>query len=112
MGYVDQLKTITAKAETNRLREEAKHQQVNPRVSPNWKSLTTQVSEYWLGLPSVLKNGPFCLRDIRDKMFGKYQPRPSAGDLGIALKALKWTRKRDWTNQGGGRRYWYPPKEP
>jgi len=30
-------------------------------------------------------------------------------NVGQALRALGWTQMRDWTREGGGKRYWIPP---
>jgi hypothetical protein len=109
MSYLDQLK-----AETLRQRDEevrAKRPTVNPRVSENWEPLTIQIEKLMLSLPPVLKAGPFTLDFFKSKLSGKYKQAPSAGDLGIALTALGFVRKRDYTNNGNGRRFWLPPSK-
>ena len=37
---------------------------------------------------------------------GRYSARPCAGKVGQALRQLGWTKHRDWSQYGGGRRIW------
>ena len=107
--YIERLK-----AETKRQREEearAKRPSVDPRVSEDWEPLTSQIEKIMLSLPPVLKVGPFSLDFFRSKTCGRFKSSPSAGDIGISLTSLGFTRMRDFTNRGGGRRYWLPPSK-
>ena len=106
MGYIDQLKADTAKADAERLREEAraKHQLKDPRLTENWKPLTEQITLIWLSLPGDLRTRPVLIPELITQLRGRYNPRPSAGDVGQALRSLKFTRIRD----GSGRRRWLP----
>jgi hypothetical protein len=107
VGYIDQLK-----AETNQTREEqvrAKRVPADPRLTEDWEPLTIQIQKLMAGLPPILRSGPFTLDSIRTKIRGKYNPSPSAGDTGIALSSLGFVRKRDYSNNGNGRRFWLPP---
>jgi hypothetical protein len=109
-SYINQLKADTA--ETNRLREEksrAKRPLADPRIVCEIP-LKQQVQQYVLSLPPVMRDKPISLMALRAQVQGRYNSRPSAGDLGIALTALGFTRKRDFSDAGGnGRRYWFPP---
>ena len=40
------------------------------------------------------------------RLHGRYNARPCAGEVGVALRRLGWTRIRDWSKDGGGRRIW------
>ena len=107
--YIEKLKADTA--ETNRLREEearAKRPLVDPRIVSEIP-LKQQVQEYLLSQPPIMRNKPISLVALRAQLQGRYNARPSAGDLGIALEALGFTRKRDYSNNGNGRRFWLPP---
>ena len=42
------------------------------------------------------------------RLSGRHSARPHPMQVGQALRALSWTQARDWTNEGGGRRYWLP----
>jgi hypothetical protein len=101
--YIEQLK-----AETNHQQEveaRATPSPVDPRVSDDWEPITAQIKQTMLSLPSALKAGPFSLDFFQSKIHGKYKPSASAGDIGIALTSLGFTRKRD----PSGRRFWLPP---
>jgi hypothetical protein len=101
--YVAQLK-----AETIRLRDEeakAKRPLADPRLTENWKPLTDQITQIWLSLPSDLRARPVLIPELTPQLRGRYHARPSAGDVGQALRALKFTRTRDWRS---GRRRWLP----
>ncbi len=109
-AYLANLKADTA--ETNRQREEkarAKLPCADPRIVSE-VPLKQQVQEYLLSQPTILRNKPISLMALRAQLQGRYNVRPSAGDLGIALTALGFKRVRDYTNEGGsGRRFWLPP---
>jgi hypothetical protein len=108
-SYIDQLKADTA--ETNRLREDvarSKRPPADPRIVCEIP-LKQQVQEYLLSLPPVMRDKPISLMPLRAQLQGRYNARPSAGDLGIALTALGHTRVRDFSNAGNGRRFWIPP---
>jgi hypothetical protein len=107
-SYIDQLKANTA--ETARLREEkarAKLPPADPRIVSEIP-LKQQVQEYLLSQPPIMRDKPISLMALRAQLQGRYNAKPSAGDLGIALTSLGFTRKRDYSNGGGGRRYWFP----
>ena len=109
-SYIDSLKTDTA--ETNRQREEearAMRRPADPRIVSE-TPLKIQVQQYLLSQPPIMRDKPISLMSLRAHLAGRYKTRPSAGDLGTALAALGFTRKRDYSNTGGfGRRLWLPP---
>ena len=109
MGYIEKLKADTADA--NRLREEgarAKRAPVDSRIVSEIP-LKQQVQEFLLSQPPIMRDKPISLVALRAHLQGRYNARPSAGDLGIALTALGFTRKRDHSNSGNGRRFWLSP---
>ncbi|OUV96330.1 MAG: hypothetical protein CBD02_05140 [Candidatus Pelagibacter sp. TMED142] len=112
MGYIENLKLATAEA--NRLREEktqAKRPPADPRIVST-VPLKQQVQEYLQSQPPIMRNKPISLMALRAQLQGGYNARPSAGDLGIALTSLGFSRKRDYSKAGGsGRRYWFPPPQ-
>ena len=108
-SYIDQLKADTA--ETNRLREEkarAKLPPADPRIVCE-VPLKQQVQEYLLSHPPIMRNKPISLMALRAQLEGRFNSRPSAGDLGIVLTALGFKRVRIFSNAGNGRRFWLPP---
>jgi len=57
-----------------------------------------------------MRNKPLSLMALRAHTVGRYHSRPSAGNLGIVLTALGFTRIRNFSkNFGSGRRMWLPP---
>lgn len=73
----------------------------------NLKPLTEQITELMLSLPPAQLNRPWSIVDLQGRLQGRYKDRPSLGSIGDALRALDWTRRRDWTKNGGGRRVWH-----
>jgi len=111
MGYIENLKRATAEA--NRLRDEevrAKLPPADPRIVST-TPLKQQVQEYLLSQPPIMRDKPISLMALRAQLQGRYNAKPSAGDLGIALTSLGFTRKRDYSNNGNGRRFWEPPSQ-
>jgi hypothetical protein len=106
-GYIENLKARTAEA--NRLCERqsaATRRQLRSDFSCV-KPLTEQVDELMCSLPPALRDRPWTMVELISRLDGRYKDRPSAGDVGQALRALGWVQRRDWTHNGGGRRYWY-----
>ena len=109
MGYIENLKLTTAEA--NRLRDEearAKRPAADPRIVCE-VPLLTQVRQYLQSQPPIMREKPISLIALRAQLLGRYNARPSAGDLGIALRALNFRPTRNFTKAGAGRRYWLPP---
>jgi hypothetical protein len=110
MGYIENLKLATADA--RRLREEeakAKRPPADPRIVCE-VPLKQQVQEYLRSQPPIMRDKPISLMALRAQLQARYtNGNPSAGDLGIVLTALGFSRKRDYSNEGNGRRFWLPP---
>jgi hypothetical protein len=110
-GYIARLKADTARAEADRLREEAlvKRPAADPRLTENWKPLTDQITEIWLNLPCDLRNRPILISELIPQLRSRYNAgKPSAGNVGQALRSLKFTSVRDWRS---GRRRWLPSQD-
>ncbi len=111
MGYIEKLKLATTEA--NQMREEkarAKRSPTDPRIVCE-VPLKQQVQEYLLSQPPIMRNKPLSLMALRAQLQGRYNSKPSAGDLGIALTSLGFTRRRDNSNNGSGRLFWFPPSQ-
>ena len=104
-SYIRQLKAHTAEADRQREEVKAKGRHIDPRLTENWKTLTDQISQIWLSLPPDLRTRPVLISELIPQLQGRYNTRPSAGDVGIALRSLKFTKTRDWRS---GRRRWLP----
>lgn len=71
--------------------------------------LAEQIEVLMRSLPPAQRDRPWSMEDLLARLNGRYHARPSAGDVGIALRRLGWTRIRDWSTDGGGRRIWERP---
>ena len=70
--------------------------------------LEQQINSLMQSLPPVVRFRPWTIQELRLRLKGRFKRYPSAGDIGLALQSLGWTRRRDWTNAGRGRRIWMP----
>ncbi len=68
--------------------------------------LTEQIEALMRSLPPAQRDRPWSMDDLIARLQGRYNARPSAGDVGIALRKIGWTRVRDWSEGGAGRRAW------
>ncbi len=68
--------------------------------------LTEQIEALMRSLPPSQRNRPWTMEELVARLHGRYNARPCAGEVGIALRRLGWTRIRDWSSDGGGRRVW------
>lgn len=68
--------------------------------------LTEQINALMRSLPPAQRDRPWSVAELVVRLHGRFKARPSCGDVGLALRRLGWTRTRDWTAQGGGRRVW------
>ena len=68
--------------------------------------LTEQINALMLSLPPAQRDRPWSVAELVLRLNGRFKAQPSRGDIGIALRALGWTRTRDWSQSGGGRRVW------
>jgi len=109
--YIEQLKADIAQAEADRQREEAKakRQHKDRRLTENWMPLTAQITELWLNLPRDLRTRPVLISELIPQLRSRYYAgKPSAGNVGQALRSLKFTSVRDWRS---GRRRWLPGQD-
>lgn len=100
-GYIRQLRAM-AKAARH---EHAARQQPPGRLRTT-TPLTTQITELMNSLPPAQRCRPWSIVDLQGRLQGRYKDRPSLGNIGLALRALGWTRARNWTKIGLGRRLW------
>jgi hypothetical protein len=104
-SYILKLK---AQTHTQNLQKEARitsHRAGTRAVSP--KPLTDQITEFMRSLPPSQREREWAISDLVCRLHGRYRARPHPADVGQALRALGWSRRRDWTNAGGGRRVWH-----
>ena len=75
-------------------------------AKPATKPLTQQIEELMRSLPPAQRERPWTMAELVSRLEGKYHQHPSAGDVGQALRALGWARRRDWSAAADGRRVW------
>ena len=69
-------------------------------------SLDIQITELIASLPPLQWNRKWSMSEFVARLEGRYRDRPHPQMIAAALRRLGWRSKRDWTNNGGGRRYW------
>lgn len=72
------------------------------------KPLDQQITELMRSLPPVLRDRPWSISEIVEKLDGKFRRRPHAQGVGMALRKLGWKRIRP-SGDGGERRLWVKP---
>ena len=73
--------------------------------------LTDQIEALMRSLPPAQRNRPWTMEELVPRLRGRYKQSPCAGSVGVALRRLGWTRIRDWSQDGGGRRVWENNKQ-
>ena len=68
--------------------------------------LRDQIKELMASLPPAQRDRPWSMEELSSRLSGRYNARPHPMNIGQALRALGWVRKRDWSADGGGRRMW------
>lgn len=105
-GYIRQLRAMAEAVRQDHAARQRPHARLRTTVP-----LRTQITELMSSLPPAQRSRPWAIVDLQGRLQGRYQDRPGLGDLGLALRSLGWVRVRDWTNSGGGRRFWRPSSE-
>ena len=107
-SYLAELHQATVDADQKRELNAAKVRSGDTRVSPEWKPLMEQIHTLMRSLPPAQRNRPWTMEELCLRLSGKFKKRPHPMHVGTALRELGWVTKRDWTQHGGGRRYWLP----
>ena len=107
-SYIDTLQKEAADARRQQEEASAKQAGMDKRLLCD-TPLTLQIQELMLSLPPASRDRPWSMEELVSRLRGRYRLKPHPMNIGAALRAIGWQRKRDWTNFGGGRRYWYPP---
>lgn len=96
-------------------REQPQHiKQLNARTKPTVrqvKPLADQIAELMASLPPAMRNRPWSMQELVQRLSGRYRARPHAQHVGDALRRLGWHRSRLWCEGGEGRRVWHYPTE-
>lgn len=70
------------------------------------KPLTVQIEELMRSLPPAERQRRWTMAEFIARFLGRYTTRPHPMQVGEALRSLGWHQARDWSSEGGGRRYW------
>ena len=103
--YIAQLQAVAEQAQ--RQRDVGLPSPHKDRRIQNDTPLTEQIEALMRSLPPAQRDRAWSMEELVLRLQGRYNERPSAGDVGIALRRLGWTRIRDWSiGAGAGRRAW------
>ncbi len=104
-SYLEDLRTTAAdeQARVERMKLNSRHG--DSRVICD-KPLINQIEELMRTLPCSEQQRRWTMAEFVARLSGRYSIRPHPMQVGEALRALKWHPKRDWSYEGGGRRYW------
>jgi hypothetical protein len=103
-GYITALKEQQARMQAEREVENRKRLR-DSRIQCD-TALTDQIEALMRSLPPAQRNRPWTMDELVARLHGRYNARPCAGNVGVALRRLGWTRSRDRSQDGGGRRVW------
>jgi hypothetical protein len=82
----------------------------SPGIAKTVKHLDQQIVELMRSLPPTLRDRPWSIQDLVNRLEGRYRQRPHAQGVGQALRRLGWVRIRPGDLNGGERRMWIPPE--
>jgi hypothetical protein len=105
-AYIANLRVETEAANLRHKEAKSKSQKTDKRILCD-KPLTEQITELMATLPSAQRDRAWSMDELVARLQGRYSARPHPMNVGQALRALGWITNRDWTREGGGRRYWY-----
>jgi hypothetical protein len=107
--YVEQLRREAAEQHlANQLKAEVIASKLRQQVRST-KPLTEQITELMLSLAPALRERPWNMTDLVNRLQGKYRARPHPQMVGEALRKLNWKRQRVWSKGFDGVRLWMPP---
>ena len=72
------------------------------------RSLDVQIIELMRTLPPQLRNRPWSMADLVQRLTGRYRAHPHAQHIGQSLRRLGWRRVRLWQGGAQGERVWLP----
>ena len=108
-NYIDGLyKIIEQEKEEHELarqKEAAALQTMHPGVKP----LELQLVEFFRTLSPEQLNRPWTMDQITIKLQGKFHDHPHPQMVATELRKMGWQRRRLYSHQADGRRYWFPP---
>ncbi len=80
-----------------------------PATPKTVKPLDQQIVELMRSLPPAVRDRPWAILDLVNRLEGRYRQRPHAQGVGQALRRLGWVRTRPEGASGQSARLWVPP---
>lgn len=108
--YIDQLKVEAEAANLRREEVKGKSHNAGSRVLCD-TPLTDQITALMASLPPAQRNRPWSMEELVTRLSGRFSVKPHPMNVGSALRQLNWQQRRDWTCNGGGRRFWLAPSK-
>jgi len=99
-SYIETLQAAAAKA------QKSSPKPVKSAHAGDARPLAEQIEALMASLPPIQRDRPWSMSELVAQLHGRFKARPHPMHIGQALRALGWTQKRDWTRDGGGRRFW------
>ena len=90
------------------LRQVAAHPAMSNRQLKGSPPLDAQIVGLLRTLPPQLRNRPWSMAELVQRLSGKYRDRPHAQHVGETLRRLGWQRVRLWKAGADGQRVWVP----
>jgi hypothetical protein len=103
---VEQLRLNKLKQEADAKAKLAESIQKIKRTKP----LDDQINEFMRTLPPQMRDRPWSMAELVNRLTGKYRDRPHAQQVGQALRRLGWRRERRWMQGFDGVRVWVHPE--
>jgi hypothetical protein len=75
------------------------------------KPLDDQIVELMRTLPSQLRDRPWSMAELVQRLSGKYRDRPHGQQVGEALLRQGWKKERRYAAGWDGRRVWLAPTD-
>ncbi len=107
LGYIRSLQDQTTADQQAKAAQTIAATRATPRAV---KGLNQQIIELMRSLPPAVRDRPWAIEDLVNRLEGRYRQRPHAQGVGQALRRLGWVRIRPEDAAGQGRRLWVPPE--
>ncbi len=81
----------------------------DPQPAPatkQFKPLDQQIIELMRSLPPQLRDRPWSMAELVQRLHGKFRDRPHGQQVGQALLKLGWRKERRWERGWDGARVW------
>ena len=99
--YIENLRASSDEANL-RHQEDAKTKQQHAVLCDT--PLADQIESLMRSLPPVQRDRPWSMEELCLRSKDKFSASPHPMNVGKSLRALGWTRRRDWTRDGGGKK--------